>query len=344
MGLKATCTANQHYLNHPQPCRVATAHSHTTMSEEPRRGKFKAFKRLFSSNRSRSSPPGASLNNASSSSVPDVQAITSSHDSQSRPRNAMTVPGSESAASLRTLPPTSTPAAQAVANRPSSTIGRAASPPSVRAGLASAFGLASKSVGITRPMTAVNPVGATLATSSVSATSVPQVVVSAPHVPESASNTSELEGPVSILASASPPTTRSPAFPDVSSSSPAVARGPHAVPASAPAVSPAESAVAPVPQAGSEVTASQPASTAAPSSSGLSSSSQQVAPASQTQGLASSAKEPSKSAKHIAAFRTVLNVAEKALDGLPIWGPKAAVAATAECLKTFQVRQNIPCP
>jgi hypothetical protein len=52
------------------------------------------------------------------------------------------------------------------------------------------------------------------------------------------------------------------------------------------------------------------------------------------------ATESNKSAKHIAAFRTALTVAEKALDGLPIWGPKAAVAGTAECLRMLQVRSN----
>jgi hypothetical protein len=40
----------------------------------------------------------------------------------------------------------------------------------------------------------------------------------------------------------------------------------------------------------------------------------------------------------LACIRTVLNLAEKALDGCPIWGPKAAVAATAEGLKAIQVR------
>jgi hypothetical protein len=40
----------------------------------------------------------------------------------------------------------------------------------------------------------------------------------------------------------------------------------------------------------------------------------------------------------LACIRIVLNLAEKALDGCPIWGPKAAVAATAEALKAIQVR------
>jgi hypothetical protein len=39
----------------------------------------------------------------------------------------------------------------------------------------------------------------------------------------------------------------------------------------------------------------------------------------------------------IASFRTILNVSEKALDGLPVWGPKAAVGAVSEALKAFQV-------
>jgi hypothetical protein len=44
-------------------------------------------------------------------------------------------------------------------------------------------------------------------------------------------------------------------------------------------------------------------------------------------------------AKGIAIFRTLLNVAEKALDGLPIWGPKAGVGVTSEVLKSIQVRE-----
>jgi hypothetical protein len=43
----------------------------------------------------------------------------------------------------------------------------------------------------------------------------------------------------------------------------------------------------------------------------------------------------------LASIRTVLNVAEKVLDGCPIWGPKAAVAAAAESLKAIQVCQAL---
>jgi hypothetical protein len=39
----------------------------------------------------------------------------------------------------------------------------------------------------------------------------------------------------------------------------------------------------------------------------------------------------------LASFQTLLNISEKALDGLPIWGPKAAVSATAEALKIIRV-------
>jgi hypothetical protein len=42
--------------------------------------------------------------------------------------------------------------------------------------------------------------------------------------------------------------------------------------------------------------------------------------------------------KGIAIFRTLLNLSEKVLDGLPIWGPKAGVAAVSEVLKAVQVR------
>jgi hypothetical protein len=39
----------------------------------------------------------------------------------------------------------------------------------------------------------------------------------------------------------------------------------------------------------------------------------------------------------IASIRTVLDLSEKVLDGCPIWGPKAAVAAASQALKTVQV-------
>jgi hypothetical protein len=39
----------------------------------------------------------------------------------------------------------------------------------------------------------------------------------------------------------------------------------------------------------------------------------------------------------LAAFQALLNVAEKALDTLPVWGPKAAVGATAEIVKLMRV-------
>jgi hypothetical protein len=40
----------------------------------------------------------------------------------------------------------------------------------------------------------------------------------------------------------------------------------------------------------------------------------------------------------LASVRTVLNLAEKCLDGCPIWGPKAAVAAMSESIEIVQVR------
>ena len=39
----------------------------------------------------------------------------------------------------------------------------------------------------------------------------------------------------------------------------------------------------------------------------------------------------------VSSVRSVLNVTEKALDGLPIYGPKAAVASVAEVLKSVEV-------
>jgi hypothetical protein len=44
--------------------------------------------------------------------------------------------------------------------------------------------------------------------------------------------------------------------------------------------------------------------------------------------------------KGIAIFRTLLNVAEKVLDGLPVWGPKAGVATASEVLKSIQVCEH----
>jgi hypothetical protein len=43
----------------------------------------------------------------------------------------------------------------------------------------------------------------------------------------------------------------------------------------------------------------------------------------------------------LGSLRTVLNLAEKCLDGCPIWGPKAAVAAVSESIETVQVRPAI---
>jgi hypothetical protein len=40
----------------------------------------------------------------------------------------------------------------------------------------------------------------------------------------------------------------------------------------------------------------------------------------------------------LSCIRTVLRLAEKVLDGCPIWGPKAAIAVTEEGLKSVQVR------
>jgi hypothetical protein len=41
--------------------------------------------------------------------------------------------------------------------------------------------------------------------------------------------------------------------------------------------------------------------------------------------------------KNVASFRTLLAMSEKALDGLPIWGPKAALSTIAETLRNIQV-------
>jgi hypothetical protein len=42
--------------------------------------------------------------------------------------------------------------------------------------------------------------------------------------------------------------------------------------------------------------------------------------------------------KGIAIFRTLLNISEKLLEGVPIWGVKAGIATTSEVLKSVQVR------
>jgi hypothetical protein len=42
----------------------------------------------------------------------------------------------------------------------------------------------------------------------------------------------------------------------------------------------------------------------------------------------------------LATIRTVLDLAEKCLDGCPIWGPKAAVAAVSESIELVQVRPS----
>jgi hypothetical protein len=47
--------------------------------------------------------------------------------------------------------------------------------------------------------------------------------------------------------------------------------------------------------------------------------------------------EDSSRVETIASIRTVLDLSEKVLDGCPIWGPKAAVAAASQALKTVQV-------
>jgi hypothetical protein len=41
--------------------------------------------------------------------------------------------------------------------------------------------------------------------------------------------------------------------------------------------------------------------------------------------------------KTIASFRTLLNISEKALEGLPLYGPKAAVGALGEALRVVEV-------
>jgi hypothetical protein len=43
----------------------------------------------------------------------------------------------------------------------------------------------------------------------------------------------------------------------------------------------------------------------------------------------------------LSSTRALLNVTEKALDGLPIYGPKAVVAALSEVLKIAQVFHDL---
>jgi hypothetical protein len=47
--------------------------------------------------------------------------------------------------------------------------------------------------------------------------------------------------------------------------------------------------------------------------------------------------ERHRAVRAIASFRTLLSVSERALDGLPVWGPKAVVGAAADALKIIQV-------
>jgi hypothetical protein len=42
----------------------------------------------------------------------------------------------------------------------------------------------------------------------------------------------------------------------------------------------------------------------------------------------------------IASLRTILDIGEKGVDGLPVWGPKAAFGATSAVLKAIEVRPN----
>jgi hypothetical protein len=44
----------------------------------------------------------------------------------------------------------------------------------------------------------------------------------------------------------------------------------------------------------------------------------------------------------LSSIRTVLDIAERVLDGCPIWGPKAAVASTSQVLKTMQACFSSP--
>jgi hypothetical protein len=56
-----------------------------------------------------------------------------------------------------------------------------------------------------------------------------------------------------------------------------------------------------------------------------------------TSSSSNSGSKQASALKVIAIFRTLLNVSEKVLDGLPIWGPRAAVATASEVLKSIQV-------
>jgi hypothetical protein len=48
-----------------------------------------------------------------------------------------------------------------------------------------------------------------------------------------------------------------------------------------------------------------------------------------------------KGARNIAIFKTILTTAEKVLDGLPIYGPKAAIAASADVFRNIQVSKAL---
>jgi hypothetical protein len=63
-----------------------------------------------------------------------------------------------------------------------------------------------------------------------------------------------------------------------------------------------------------------------------------LSPGATSSGRGSEGTKNKTTLEALAAFRALLNVAEKALDGLPTWGPKAAVGASAEVLKIIQVR------
>jgi hypothetical protein len=45
----------------------------------------------------------------------------------------------------------------------------------------------------------------------------------------------------------------------------------------------------------------------------------------------------------MSSTRTILNIIEKGLDGLPIYGPKATVAAVSETLRAVQVSLYFRC-
>jgi hypothetical protein len=46
-------------------------------------------------------------------------------------------------------------------------------------------------------------------------------------------------------------------------------------------------------------------------------------------------------ATFMASVETTLNIVEKALNGMPIYGPQAAVSAAAATLKAFRVRPSL---